>query len=246
MNYHFLQLNPGKTEFIIFGSPAVLKTLHFNSVSLGSGIIIKLSPVVKNLGFRLDNSLTFCHQLNKLKSTCYCKLRQIAKMKHFLSVKQMTLLVQAIIGSLLDYCNSLYYGCSKSVIDQLQNIQNRACRIIFGLKKRESVEEKFIELHWLKIPERIEFKLLLLVYKSQNGLTPSYINDILSYNSTSGRRASTLHIPLSGPLSSRAFQFSGPRLWHNLPINVRNCTTVELFKKALKTHLFRRSYGLAS
>ena len=172
MSHHYLELNPGKTELIVFGSPAVLKELCLKGVFLDSDVCVRLSPVVKNLGFRLDECLTFSQQVTKLKSNCYNKLRQIGRMKPFLTTKQITMLVQAVVGSLLDYCNALYFGCSKSVISQLQNIQNRACRVIFGMKKRHSVDVKLQSLHWLKIPERIEFKILLLVYKSLNGLVP--------------------------------------------------------------------------
>ena len=245
MSYHYLQLNPGKTELIVFGSPAVLSKLSLNGVFLDSDVCVRLSPVVKNLGFRLDGCLTFNQQVMKVKSNCYNKLRQIGKMKPFLTSKQITTLVQAIVVSLLDYCNALYFGCSKSVISQLQSIQNRACRVIFGLKKRDSVDDKLQSLHWLKIQERIEFKVLLLVYKSLNGVAPCYLNEVLRYNNTSGRRASMLHIPLSTKSSSsRAFQTAGPKLWHKLPCDIRSSENIVIFKNRLKTHLFKRCYNI--
>ena len=166
-------------------------------------------------------------------------------MKPFLTTKQITMLVQAVVGSLLDYCNALYFGCSKSVISQLQSIQNRACRVIFGMKKRDSVDVKPQSLHWLKIPERIEFKILLLVDKSLNGLAPCYLNEVLQYNNISGRRASTLHISLSNQSTSRAFQIAGPKLWHKLPYDIRTCENVIIFKNRLKTYLFKRCYSIA-
>ena len=79
---------------------------------------------------------------------------------------------------------------------QLQVIQSRACRIIFGLKKRADVDEKMKSLHWLKVDERIVFKILLLVYKGIHGMAPSYINELLSFNNTvtSSNRRASLHI----------------------------------------------------
>ena len=97
-------------------------------------------------------------------------------MKGYLSITQVRILVQAVILSKLDYCNALYFGCNSSVIKQLQVIQNRACRIIFGMSKTQSVDLKLKELHWLKVNERIEFKIMLLVFKSVNGLAPKYLN----------------------------------------------------------------------
>ena len=113
---------------------------------------------MKNLGFRLDSCLTPKYQLKQLKQSCFHKLKHIAKMKNFLTESQLSMLVNAVILLKIDYCNSLYYGCQSSVIRQLQSIQNRACRIVCGLKKRDNVENSLRKLHWLKVIERIEFK----------------------------------------------------------------------------------------
>ena len=244
MSEHFLQLNPGKTEIIVFGTPAALGKLIIKGTFLDSKTCIRFSPVAKNLGFRLDECLTFNKQVANLKSICFLKLRAIAKMKPFLTVKQMTMLVQAVIISALDYCNALYYGCNKSVIRQLQVIQNRACRIIFGLKKRAAVDEKMQSLHWLKIDERIVFKILLLVYKGIHGMAPSYISELLSFNNTvtSSKRRSSLHISLQ--THPRAFETAAPKLWHQLPSTIKSCETIGLFKTLLKTYLFKKSYNL--
>ena len=187
----------------------------------------------------------FKEQIKQLKSLCYLKLRDLAKMKRFLTTKQMNTLVQAIIISCLDYCNSLYFGCSNVVMNQLQNIQNRACRLVFGLKRKDSVQDKLKDLHWLKVRERIEFKLCLLTFKAVNGIGPSYLSDIITFVNDSSRRRSSLHIPVRS-LSShpRAFQTVAPKLWNQLPIEISSCKNIDLFKIMLKTYLFKRSHGL--
>ena len=178
-----------------------------------------------------------------LKITCFNKLRNISKMRKFLSIKQLTILTNAVILLALDYCNSLYFGCShSSVISHLQTVQNRACRVIFGLRKRESVSQHLKKLHWLKIPERIEFKLLLIVFKGINGLAPPYISELLQINSTSGRHNQNLLIPSNLP--PRCFSYAGPKLWHSLPNGLKELTDINLFKKRLKTFLFAKSHEL--
>ena len=76
----------------------------------------------------------------------------------------------------LDYCNSLYHGVNTTALKQLQLIQNRACCIIKGLKRRDGIEPYLQELHWLNIQERVEFKILLLTFKTINELAPSYLS----------------------------------------------------------------------
>ena len=244
MDYHYLQLNPGKTEIIVFGNQSVLSKMTIKGTFLNNNICVRFSPVIKSLGFYLDESLSLRSQLNHLKSTCFLKLRSLSRIRKFLNTKQMTMLVQAVILSSLDYCNSLYSGCSQSIMNQLQVIQNRACRLIFGLKKRDDVIDKMMSLHWLKVNERIVFKILLLVYKCVNGTAPSYLIELLSFNNTSSTRMSSLHISLHEPSHPRAFQTLAPKLWHQLPATVKSCSSIELFKTALKTHLFKKSYNV--
>ena len=241
MTEHYLQLNPGKTEVIVFGSPSILAQLSIKGVFLSDDICIRLSPVVKNLGFQLDCQLNFNFQVAQVKKGCFYRLRQIGRMKRFLTESQLKRLVEAIVLSSIDYCNALYFGCNSHAINQLQLIQNRACRVIYGLRKRDSVQEKMKSLHWLRVPERIMFKVLLLVFKSFHGIAPPYLNELLHRNQSSSARRESVHIPstMSNP---RAFELIGPKLWNKLPSVIRDCKTITEFKKKLKTYLFSMSY----
>ena len=45
-------------------------------------------------------------------------------------------------------------------------------------------------------------------------------------------------------LGDRSFEAAAPALWNKLPRAVRHSQNVQTFKKALKTHLFRKAYNL--
>ena len=229
-------------EVIVFETPGLLSQLQIQGVFLSSNTCIRLSPVVKNLGFRLDNTLSMKKQVSHVKKVCFHKLRQIARMRYFLSTKQLTILIQAVITTSLDYCNALYFGCYKTVISQLQLIQNRACRVIFGLKKRESVSDKLKSLHWLKVDERIQFKVLLLVFKCLHGIAPPYISELIPLNNLNSTRQSSYYIPRGS--CDRAFSSAAPKLWNQLPYEIKESKTIENFKRSLKTHLFKKCYAI--
>lgn len=241
MAAHFLQLNPGKTEIIIFGSPKVLSHISIHGSFLMHSTCLRFSPVVKNLGFRLDSNLLLNKQISNLKSVCCNKLRAIAKMKPFLNTKQVTMLVQSTVIASLDYCNALYLGCSSNILKQLQNIQNRACRIIFGLKRRDSVSPYLKSLHWLKVEQRIQFKILLLTHKCLHDRAPSYLSDSIHKIDIPHSRGPSLHVP--SKINSRAFSSAGPIMWNSLPIEIRGISDINVFKRNLKTYLFKISYG---
>ena len=241
MSEHFLLLNPGKTEIIVFGPKKVLTDLEINGVFLTQSVCIRLITEAKNLGFTLDSSLRLDPQIKKLKASVCHKLRNISKMKQFLSEKQLQIITQALVISSLDYCNAIYIGANKGLIKQLQSLQNRACRIIKGLKKREVVDQHLFDLHWLKIQERIEFKVLLLTFKCIHGLAPQYLSNLVEYSQTSCRNPQ-LATPSCSP--SKAFSSAAPKLWNNLPSDIKQTVNIEVFKSKLKAHLFRKCYDI--
>ena len=140
MDAHYLKLNSDKTEIIIFGPQKVLSKLNINGSFISSSICVRFVSTVKNLGFHLDATMSFKNQIKSLKSKCFNKLRNIAKMRTFLNQQQMQILVNALVISSPDYCNALYYGDDCYVSKQLQMLQNRACKTIFGLKKKNQCQ----------------------------------------------------------------------------------------------------------
>jgi len=97
-------------------------------------------------------------------------------------------------------------------------------------------------LHWLPVCQRIDFKILLLVYKALNGLGPKYFCDLLvRYEAPSG--TGLLCVPrIKTKQGEASFSFYASRLWNKLPENLRSAETVNSFKSGLKTLLFTAAY----
>ena len=89
---------------------------------------------------------------------------------------------------------------------------------------------------------------LLLIYKALHGLAPSYISDLLNFKTYSRSLRSSCKEYLVVPRSrlktcgDRAFSIAGPKLWNDLPLEIRKCASVATFK--LKTFLFKLAYRL--
>ncbi len=75
--------------------------------------------------------------------------------------------------SFLDYFNALLAGLPSNTIKPLQMIQNAAARLVFNEPKRAHVTPLFISLHWLPVAARIQFKTLMLAYKTTTGSAPT-------------------------------------------------------------------------
>ncbi|KAI4877778.1 hypothetical protein NFI96_033001 [Prochilodus magdalenae] len=85
------------------------------------------------------------------------------------------LLVQSLVISRLEYCNSLLAGLPLWATRTLQLLQNAAARLIFNLPKFTHVTPLLRSLHWLPVVARIRFKTLMLAYKAKNGPAPPYL-----------------------------------------------------------------------
>ena len=61
---------------------------------------------------------------------------------------------------------------------RLLTVSLLAARLVLGLRPRDHVTAAFIDLHWLPVAARIEYKLCTLVYQSVTGNAPTYITDM--------------------------------------------------------------------
>ena len=178
MTQNLLKLNIDKTEFILFGTRHQLSKVDDISIQIGYNTV-KPANHVRNLGFVMDSLLKNSPHVNKITSSCYCTLCNISKIRPSLDTKSAQLITQALVTSCLDYCNTLLAGSSKYQIDKLQCIQNMSCRVVCNINKYDHVSPAMRDFHWLKIPERIIYKLCLLVYKCHNNLAPKYLSELL-------------------------------------------------------------------
>ena len=152
MQTNFLKLNENKMEFIILGLPQQLKKVGNITITTGEDIIQNVSAV-KNPGMFLDAELKHMIHINKLTSSSFNTLHNISRGRCHLDQETTNILVQALILSKFDYCNSLLLGIPKYNIAKLQRIQNMSCRMIYQLPKHSNINTYPAQLHWFKIQE---------------------------------------------------------------------------------------------
>ena len=246
MQENFLQLNADKTEFMLFGSKQQLSKVSLPFITISESDIAP-NTVARNLGVVFDSNMTLVsHVSNIVKSASYhlCNIRKIRKYLNPHSTQQI---IHAFVTSRLDMGNSLLYGLPQNQLKRLQNIQNAAARIVTLSSKSTHITPILKELHWLPVRERIIYKLMLLVFKSLNKMSPSYISELLQpYKPSRNLRSSTkflLDVPRSfNSWGDRAFSIAAPQLWNTLPHYIRTCNSVKKFKSLLKTYLMTQAF----
>ena len=249
MSNNRLKLNEEKTEFLIAGTGRQRSQVIIDSLNV-VGIDIKPSTSVRNLGVIIDQDLSLRQQVNAICRSCYGHLRSIIQIRPYLTKSAAHTIVQSLISSRLDYCNSLLAELPQYLIHKLQKVQNWAARIVLNVKKHDSISVHLHQLHWLPVRFRIKFKINLLVYKSLNRLAPSYLTSMLNYQQHQrttrlARKSYMLQQKRSKLVSmgDRAFSVVAPKYWNELPDDIRNIELpLDIFKKKLKTHYFKTAY----
>ena len=158
---NWLSLNDDKTELLVITTRHQCLNLSKISVRLG-GTVISPSETARNLGVVFDSSFQQDHQVGNICKKAYLAIRSIGLIRKYLNKSSAEKLVNSLVTSNLDYCNSLLYGLPSSKLKRLQRIQNTAARIIMRTRKYDHITPVLKQLHWLPISQRIEFKILLL------------------------------------------------------------------------------------
>ena len=119
---------------------------------------------------------------------------------------------------------------------RLQKNQNTAARILTFSRKSCHVTPILQELHWLPVNQRIVFKLLMIVCKFIYNIAPSYLSELLSqYSPTrrlrSGNKQLLQEAKSNRSWGDRSFTIAAPRLWNELPFNIRIAKSITVFKK---------------
>ena len=141
------------------------------------------------------------------------------------------------------------WKCVASILSKLQRVQNTAARLISRKRKHEHITPVLVSLHWLPVQYRIKYKILLYTFKALNNLAPVYLQELVNaYQPTRALRSEDLQL-LKAPrirtktYGERRLDKSAATLWNSLPQNIRHVQSVIIFKKLLKTHLFKAAYG---
>ena len=145
-------------------------------------------------------------------------IQRIKLIRLSLSIETCKTLVQALVISHLDYANTTLAGLPSYLIHRFQKVQNIAAKLVLNKKKFDSSTDCMKELHWLPIRARIEFKVLMLVYKCWQNKAPLYLRSLIKDKKSRrvGLRSDKDNLLLEVPrtikktYASRSFSVCGP------------------------------------
>ena len=190
------------------------------------------------------------NQVTAVCQSAHFHLYNIGRIRKCITYDACEKIIHAFATSRLDCGNAVLIGLPASQLTRLQCMLHIAARILTLTPKFEHITPILMALHWLPVPQRMEYKIIILTFKAMHGQAPVYLSELLKPHDTGGRalRSSDTNL-LYNPkrrtstFGDRAFANAAPPLWNGLPNDLRKIINIDHFKSALKTFLFKAAYS---
>jgi len=200
-------------------------------------INIQCQKSAKLLGIIIDNKLSFQEHINELCKKASLKLHALARISDYMNQDKLRVLMKAFIESQFCYCSLLWMFHSRALNNKINKLHKRALRLVYK-NNNLSFEELLIIDKSFTIHERNLQRLATEMFKIKNNLSPSFMKSIFppsthSYNLRKdvSFQSKNIHSVYHG---TETITFRGPRLWGNVPIEIKNSSSLSIFKAKIR------------
>ena len=152
----------------------------------------------------------------------------------------MKTLYTGIVEPHFRYCCSVWGRAGSTDINQLQELQNRAARIITNSRFDTQSRPLIAELGWQTIEELIDNECKIMVFKSLNDLAPYYLCNLFTkISACSSHNLQSTETDLRLPKKKSAngqkcFSYRGAKIWNSLPSESKTASSLNGFKRTVK------------
>ena len=158
-----LKLNMDKTELLWAGSRRLLQDFTFPSLKLAVDVVTPKQHV-RVLGVVVSADLSLEKHVTNVSVTCFHHLRRLRHIRRMLTAESAATLVHAFVTSRVDYCMLF--------TNKLQRVTNAAARVLTATRKFDRGLKQHDNLHWLDVPERVKYKVIILTRRCLIGTAP--------------------------------------------------------------------------
>jgi len=172
------RLNPIKTEVLWCSTARHRHQIPTRQIWVGNSAVLS-KRAVRDLRVYINADITMSTHITVTIRACFAALRQICSVRRSLTQDALLTLIHSLVITKLDFCYSVLAGVSESLMQRLQSMQNAAARLVFSARRSEHATQLSRELHWLKVPERIQYWLRVLPFRGLHVPALSYLSETL-------------------------------------------------------------------
>ncbi len=206
-------------------------TIYFDGNTLVSKDCVKL------LGIHIDSKLNFPKHINMICKTANGKIRQLLRLRQYMSIEQARLVVNTYIMPYFIYCPLVWMFCRKKDMSQINRVHKRALRAIydnFSLTFEALLDlEKSVTIH----PRHLQI-LMTETFKSLRHENPELMWDLFKLKDRPYNLRGQLLIKIPSTKTktygTNSLLFKASLPWNMLPNKYNGSETVNIFKEHIK------------
>ena len=226
---NYMKLNEDKCHLMIFGIKC-----KDSVVTIGNSII-KENDYEKLLGVTFDKKLSFTKHVEDLCKKADQKLHALARLSNYTDPVKLKLLMDALINSQFNYCPCVWMFHDRTINSKVNKIRERALRIVC----KDSGNDFVNNLNSSITTHKRNLQLLMIeIFKTKNDLSTTFMKDIFSERDSyySLRNVNHLQLPKvrTTIYGTENIQYRGCLLWFSLPSFLKDCSTIQEFKRKIK------------
>ena len=193
-----LSLNIDKTNYMIFTTKARKKEQNLN-IKINDKTISEVNTC-KFLGIIVDNRLKWTDHINALSTKISKSIGIISKTRKYLGQKTLLQLYYSFVYPYLLYGNLIWGNAGKTLLDKVEKKQKLAIRLIFNIRRKESVTAVCKKKNIIKLKDLYHYTLTIFMHKLCHEELPSLFNVMFTVNNEvhdyPTRIQSHLHVPI--------------------------------------------------
>ena len=228
-------LNTAKTKVMLIATSQKRARLHNKSISLKyNDVSLTLTTGDKILGLQINENLKWDSHISHLKKKISSNIWLLSRIKGFVPLNYRIIFYKAYIQPHLDFCNIIWGSSTKTNLNCLLKLQKRACRIILE-DKYTTISEAMSVINILTIEQRIILQKAKFMYKVSKNKVPLYVQEFFQSQNQAERELryrNNLNYVVPKPnkeLFKGSMSYTGPLLWNEIPVCIRECNTIESF-----------------
>ena len=234
-----LTVNLTKTNYVLFHSSRRSATTSNLILNLGNHPIEEKCSV-RFLGVYFDECLTWNRHIEYL-SRKLCKYPFLFyTSRPYLSLKYRKILYNTLVNPNILYCITAWGNASRQTLKPLQLLQKKIIRSISEVNAFHPSDPLFKNLNILKIEKLHLYMSTIYVFRSLNCLNRCdwFHAHHHAFHNLRSNNLQLLNVPFNRNTQyCKSIRINGPKLWNDLPLEIRLEDSYNVFKLRSKLHL---------